>query len=362
VNRPATPAQITASWLGSVLGVEISSVRVEPIGTGQSAATYRVTPTYAQPSDAPSSLVAKLPSPDQEVRGRVFPGYRAEHTFYTQVAGTVAVPLPDVYHYDINDDGTEFVLLMSDLAPAVQGDQLRGCDRKQAGLAVEALADLHGPRWCDPAWLALDTLSMPKPNAEIAAMMGEVARYAVDTTLAALGDNVSPADRAVLTESVGLVRPWLLLNPDRFCLLHSDFRLDNLLFDPDGTAITVVDWQTIAVGLPARDLAYFLGTSLDPGLRREAERDLVDGYHRRLLDHGVTDYPATECWRDYRLGMLQIPMLTTLGYAFAAVTDRGDDMALAMLGRGCRAIRELETLDLIRDLTPSEEPDHDHHA
>ena len=36
-----------------------------------------------------------------------------------------------------------------------------------------------------------------------------------------------------------------------------------------------------------------------------------------------------------------------LGFAFAASTERGDEMMLAMLQRGCQAIRELETLDLI---------------
>ncbi len=40
-------------------------------------------------------------------------------------------------------------------------------------------------------------------------------------------------------------------------------------------------------------------------------------------------------------------MITGLGFAFAASTERGDEMILTMLHRGCRAIRELETLDLI---------------
>ena len=41
------------------------------------------------------------------------------------------------------------------------------------------------------------------------------------------------------------------------------------------------------------------------------------------------------------VGMLQIPLLTMLGFAFSAATERGDDMALAMLARGCAAIRDL---------------------
>ena len=348
---PAHPSQITAAWLGSVLEVDISSVSVDAIGTGQTAATYRVTPTYARQSDSPRSLIAKLPSQRQDVRERVTLGYRAEHAFYTRVADTVCIPLPQVYHCDIASDGSEFVLLLSDLDPAVQGDQIRGCNHTEARLAVEALAGLHGPRWCDPGWLSFDGVTMPKADPDVARGMGQLAHTALETTLSGLAERISAQDRSTLTESADLVEGWLGINSERFALLHGDYRLDNLLFDPDKTSVTVVDWQTITVGLPARDLAYFLGTSLDSDLREATEPDLVNAYHRRLLDHGVTDYSAAECWNDYRIGMLQVPLLTTFGYAFAAATDRGDEMVLAMLTRGCRAIRRLETIDLIHKLT-----------
>lgn len=352
VPLPATPAQITAAWLESVMGVSISSASVEAIGTGQTAATYRITPTYSRPSQGPRSLIAKLPSQAQGVRDRVGLGYRAEHAFYTRVADTVDVPLPQVYHCDIASDGAEFVLLLSDLDPAVQGDQIRGCTEIEARLAVEALAGLHGPRWCDPAWLSFDAVTMPKADADIARGMGELARTALDITLSGLGDRISAHNRSTLTESADLVQRWLQIHPHRYCLLHGDYRLDNLLFNPTSNSVTVVDWQTIAVGLPGRDLAYFVGTSLDCAVRQAAEPDLLKTYHRRLLSYGVADdYSAAECWDDYRVGMLQVPLLTTFGYAFTAATDRGDEMVLTMLTRGCDAIRHLGTTELIRKLT-----------
>jgi len=82
-------------------------------------------------------------------------------------------------------------------------------------------------------------------------------------------------------------------------------------------------------------------------VRAEIEQELIGRYHEALLGYGVTDYDADTCWRDYRLGVLQAPLLSSLGFAFAASTERGDEMMLAMFHRGCRAIRELETLELI---------------
>ena len=155
---------------------------------------------------------------------------------------------------------------------------------------------------------------------------------------------------------MSLVTPWLLAEPDRFSLMHGDYRLDNLLYDPDRTRVTVVDWQTMGIGLPARDLTYFTATSLAPEDRAAVERELVERYHAALLTHGVTDYGIETCWQDYRLGVLQAPLITVLGFAFAASTERGDEMVLTMLRRGCRAIRELDAIDLVRSYQASSQP------
>lgn len=349
---PSSPGEVTRSWLAEVLDTDVLDVSVTPVGTGQTGATYRVTPTYsADRCGLPDTFIVKLPSQDEAVRQRVAGGYRCEFAFYTDVADTVAVPLPHCFHCEIDRDGADFVLLLSDLAPAVQGDQIAGCNAIEARLAVEALAGLHGPRWCDPRWLAFTGAMMPKLDADAAKGIGELAIMATDTTLGMLDERITAADRRTLCEAAALVSAWILLEPQRFSILHGDYRIDNLLFDPERSKVTVVDWQTMSIGLPARDLAYFAATSLLPEQRAQTEHELVGAYREALQLHGVTGYDIDSCWRDYQLGMLQVPLITTLGFAFSAATERGDEMVLAMLSRGCRAIRELGTLDLIRELS-----------
>ena len=347
---PCKPEDLTADWLGGVLGTPVASVEVTAIGTGQTGATYRVAATYAGgPGDAPATFAVKLPAQDDAVRERVALGYLSEVEFYSTVTTQVAIPVPGCFYSEISSDGADFVLLMADMAPAVQGDQIAGCTTAEAALAVEALAGLHGPSWGDRRWFDLPSIVMPKPgDAEAAKGLGDVAVMAADITLDKLGGKVSDEDRVTLTTSMALVSPWLMAEPERFSLMHGDYRLDNLLFDPERTRVTVVDWQTIGLGLPTRDLAYFAATSLRPDDRAGLERDLVERYHRALVGYGVPDYDLQTCWQDYRLGVLQAPLLTTLGYAFAASTERGDEMILTMLRRGCRAIRELDAIELVR--------------
>jgi hypothetical protein len=345
---PRKPSDVTPAWLSAVLGADVRDVGITPIGTGQTGATYRVSATYGADSDLPGSFAIKLPAQDDAVRERVALGYRSEVEFYTDVADHVKTPVPRCFHSDITEDGGDFVLLLADMAPAVQGDQIAGCSGHEARLAVEALAGLHGPSWCAPAWLELSAISMPKPGDEAAAKgLGDVSVMAADIVIERLGAGITDEDQETLRASMGLVTPWLLAEPHRYALMHGDYRLDNMLFDPDRTRVTVVDWQTMGVGLPARDLAYFTATSLDPGVRSQIEKDLVSDYHRALLGYGVTDYDLDTCWRDYRLGVVQAPLITALGLAFASSTERGDEMILIMLSRGCRAVRELGTLDLI---------------
>lgn len=344
---PRRPEDVTPAWLGGVLGADVRSVDTAPIGTGQTGATYRLTVQYGTATDLPASFAIKLPSQDDTVRDRVAIGYRSEHAFYRDVADLVQVPIPRNFHCEIGGEGAEFVLLLADMAPAEQGDQIAGCSADEAQLAVRALAGLHAPSWCDPKLTDFPGIAMPKPDAAMASGMGDVAKMATDITLEKLGDRMTAEDRATLSASMAVVTPWLLTEPDRFALLHGDYRLDNMLFDPDRTRVTVVDWQTLGSGLPARDLAYFTATSLDPVTRAAAERDLVAEYHAGLVALGVTGYDEQTCWRDYRLGMLQAPLIIVFGVAFANATERGDEMMLVMAERSCRAIRELDTLALI---------------
>ena len=353
VSIPRYPAEVTRQWLSAALSgrgaaVEVSDVDVAAIGTGQTGATYRVTATYATaPEDLPPTFVIKLPALDDAVRDRVVIGYRSECAFYATVADRVRVPTPQCFYCEISDDAMNYALLLADAAPAVQGDQIAGCSEQEARLAVVALAGLHGPSWCDPFWLDLPGLGFPRADEASAKGLGDVAMMSVDITLEKLGDRMTAEDRETFRAAMAKVTPWLLADPDRFALMHGDYRLDNLLFDPENRWVSVVDWQTLGVGLPARDLAYFTATSLDSQLRATLERSLVDDYHQALLGYGVSGYDRETCWRDYRLGVIQAPLISALGFAFAAATDRGDDMVLTMLARGCRAIRELETLELI---------------
>src|ERR1700733_8573194 len=268
IDLPHTLADVTATWLASALShhgqaVEVADLTLEQIGTGQAGSTYRARPSYRDPTpELPETLVIKLPAEEVSLRAGLALGNRSEVAFYGKIAAAVKAPVPQCFYHDINDAGTEFVLVLSDLEPAIQGDQIGGCSHAQARNVVTALAGLHGPTWCEPAWLELPEFSMPKPGDDVAAhMMADAAQSALGIVLDRLGQLLSTADHDTLRASMDLVAPWLH-GPPRYSLMHGDFRADNIMFHPTTDAVTIVDWQTISVGLPGRDLAYFTASSL----------------------------------------------------------------------------------------------------
>ena len=347
------PAEVTPAWLTEVLrgaghDVTVTEVDTEPVGTGQMAHNERFTLRYdGDAGDAPATLVGKFPSPNAESRAAgASGGYRNEVGFYTDLAEGLAIRTPRCWFGAVNDDGSEFTLMLEDLAPAKQGDQLGGCSPDELVAAARNLAGLHAPRWGDPTLREIDW--MQAHSAEVTVMLVQlftpmfVERYA---------DRLAPENVRVLETFGERVERWIDREPERFTVMHGDYRLDNLMFhipaEGHSEPVAAVDWQTVSIACGGRDLAYLLGNSVEPTERREAEADVRAAYHDRLVELGVSDCSLDDVVTDERLGAFQGPFITMLGAIAVGRTDRGDDMFVAMAERSAVQILDLDALDLL---------------
>lgn len=337
--------ELTADWLSQALGHEVTGFETGVVGTGQMGSCFRVRLEGA--AGLPASTLLKLPAGSAESRAMVAGAYRSEVRFYTEILSSVGIRTPQCYATTAVTEDGRFSMLLEDMAPAEQGDQIAGCTPEQAREAAVNLAGLHGPRWSDPTLLALDGITLSGP--EDASLLASVYGPATETFFDQLGDALSAETKQTLLACVDVAEAWSLARQsERFGLVHGDYRLDNLLFDPSPVgSVSAIDWQTLSLGLPVRDLAYLLGTGLAVEDRREHERSLVADYHAALLAYGVTGYTLETCWEDYRFAMVQGPLVSVFGCAYGTRTERGDAMFAVMVERSCTAIRDLGTLELI---------------
>ncbi|GAA0248129.1 phosphotransferase family protein [Cryptosporangium japonicum] len=335
---------LTPAWLGRVLDAPVSAVRTRRIGTGQIGASYRVQLDYAGGAGtAPASVVVKMGTGAD--RSMTSQGYAWEVGFYRHLAARVAARLPRCWYAAISPDHTRFTLVLEDLAPSTPGAQAEGCTVARARHAVVNLAGLHAPFWNSPVLASgLDWLA--PTDAEGAAFLGALHRDATEVFTQRFGAALTPADAATLRAAAALTEPWLRDHQTPFSLVHGDYRLDNLMFHPTSPEVAALDWQTVSVGHPGRDLAYFVALSLPVDERRAAEDALVEAYHAAL---DVPGYSLAECRAGYRLGLLHAPVITVLGCVYAAVerTPAADAMFLSMTARACQAIRDHGTLEAV---------------
>lgn len=340
-----TPEEVTADWLSRALGTPVRSARTEAVGTGQIGCCVLA---HVDGDDLPPTLFVKLPNPDEGMRPLLHGVYRSEIVFYRDLASTVAVRVPRARFAQLGEKEGEFTLVLDDVSPLVQGDQLAGLSIDDARDCAINLAGLHGPRWCDPTLREVDGISSPTDEDNI--VLQDLGGPALEAFQTELGDQLDDDERQIMSEIAQLIAQWANGRSERFALLHADYRADNMLIDPSGQLPSLAcDWQTLTVGLPGRDLGGFLASSLTVEDRRAAERDIVADYHRALLGHGVTDYSLETCWDDYVYGLLQTPVLGIFGWMYGTRTARGDEMFVLLMQRSCRAIADHDALAVVRN-------------
>ncbi|BEL03842.1 phosphotransferase family protein [Actinoplanes sichuanensis] len=148
---------------------------------------------------------------------------------------------------------------------------------------VDLLVDLHG---IDPAAAGLDNLGKGT---------GYVARQ-----VAGWSDRYRSARTRNVGSFAGVIR-WLEANQpaeQRICLIHNDFRFDNVVFAPDDPTrpVALLDWEMATLGDPLMDLGSALAywVQADDGwlfrmFRRQpthtpgmlTRREVIEHYHAR---------------------------------------------------------------------------------
>jgi hypothetical protein len=317
---PAGPDGLTPEWLTAALRESgllrdgrVSAAEWKRVGEsyGFTGAVARVHLRYTgAPQGRPRSLIAKLPTAETPNSS----GYRAvqerdagrmqryyeraarEVRFYRQVGAAFA---PTMYYADSDDEARRVVLLLEDLSDGRQGDVLLGCSVADAAYVAEVLAPFHARWWGERA----PKHAFPPARGDL---QGRQERYAqrVEPFLDRYGDAI-PSHMSALVSGLRLqlaaVAEALYNGPET--LIHGDLHLDNMMFDPpdDERSAIVLDWQTVSVGPPAADVAYFLCDSLSVADRRAAERALLERYVTLLRAHGALGYSLeqlrTDCGR-----------------------------------------------------------------
>ncbi len=347
MSFPTSPEAMTPAWLAAALGQGAGALRgfaAAKVGTGQMCDSFRLTLDWKEGVAAPASVIAKCPSHDEASRNiaKLTGTYVKEVSWYRELAATSSVPAPTCHFADIAADDVEFILILSDLAPAQAGDQLAGLGLTELLPCIDAAARLHALLWDDAQLASLPWLS--RDNGDLIRTLfpqlylGFRERYA---------QRLAPELLDVGAELVDRLDAFIGREPAARTIVHGDLRIDKILFAPGGGQCWLVDWQTLGRGGGAADLAYLVGTSIaDPAARAAADRPAFDHWIAALAAAGIVAN-AEALWDDYRVGALSGYFMAVFASMSVERTARGDEMFAVMAERPARQALALGSLGLL---------------
>jgi hypothetical protein len=359
---------VTLNFLTQALNCPITSFTTERIGTGQVGECHRITLTYpaneTETETGPASVVLKLGASGHLSResGMKLGIYERESRFYSEIAPFLnSDSLVKCYDTRFDRDRDAFYILLEDIQPATVGDEIRGATLDQARLALDALGKIQSVSLSTehPGWVGNQ-----KPPSQIYLQqlwLGFLGRY---------GSRVKPEHQEVVTRWLACFDAYAekikAITKNR-CLVHGDYRLDNMLFRDEGgepASVSVVDWQMLNMGSVFQDLAYFIGMSIPTDLRRQNITDLLQVYINAFGPN--PPFTLDECLEGIRAQSFWGLPLAFASPMILEQTERGDDMFLTMLDRLATFIIDInavETLPLptppkLLSVDPNDEGDH----
>ncbi len=352
VSIASTPAEITPEWLtlalrqsGHLPSGQVTDAPHEIIGTGKMGDNARFTLRYDVNCSAPNSVIAKLPASDETARSiaGAMGAYNNEVMFYRHLAAGTTINTPTIYASEVNAEGTEFVILMEDLAPAVPGSQLTGESLEHTRLALQQAAKLAASYYGDSSIGTLDYVNSPA-RSDGGAQGSELMQQFWPQFVDRFGHGLSPECIAFGEFYVERHKQFVTRFAGKTTLVHGDFRCENILFNNDYA--TVVDWQTVGESSALTDAAYFIGGSVEIADRRAWERELIQQYSVWLDTAGVS-LDAASCWEQYREFAMHGIVITVLGACFSEPAERSDQMFLSMIQRHLQQCVDLDSREFL---------------
>lgn len=333
---------INANWLQSVFSKAgrdlptIANVRVEPLGHGNTGNTVRAILEYETATDetVPGSVVCKFHPTAPEV----FEATRQAGIFVREanalklLAHGSEASIPELYFVDVDESSGYFNLVCEDLSTFCElGDQISGCSIKEAEAAVIELAKLHRQFWKsselkDLAWI---TPRMPLP----------------ENTLELLHDRLTglldKEQYEIVEQGIPMVLNWLKLSPKNPTLIHTDCRVDNMLFDNRNSRSPkayLIDFALTNIGDATDDLAYFLTSSVSPDDRLACEMDLLR-IHTEEIAKKDPDYTFDTAVDAYRTNIVSSLYLTLIAALGMPDTPHNHQLFTKLFERNCAAVK-----------------------
>ncbi len=364
MQLPRTLDDLTAEWLSWALSNGPAHGELEPsaiVGVhaqllpqqGAYGQLARVQIDYANArSPGPRTLIAKLSSPDAQMRERenTKAAYEREVRFYLELAPAMSLSVPRCYFASIDSTTGWHTILLEDLAPI--SASAPALTAAQAQEAIDAITRLHVHWWASPRLSQLDWIAgrIPPPDDQIESAQESFWNQFQDrvgkmnATVKQIGDELGPKIGSLLRH---------IDRPEVQTLVHGDLSIGNLLFrEGESPRLHIVDWQLIKKSSGIWDVAWLLAQHLEPHVRSDIERLIIRRYVQTVTESNIGDYPIDVAERDYRAAILaRFPTIITSVVALPLSEEVKTHIISTTFPRLCEALLDNQCLEHLREMS-----------
>lgn len=336
---------LNKDWLGSVLDAEVSQFSAtQIIGVGYASRMYRLKVDHGRVGAVHDSFILKLVTDNAAMLEIVEPSLYREVMFYQKLANKeLSEFLPRIYFAEADTERQQLTLLMEDLGDIPVKPYAETLENSIA--AMQALAKAHAYYW-NAEILQSDTLQAVDAGLDI------------DSTLKRINDSLAieqeadysfPYLRKCMLNLVKFVK-WTLSDADTFkgpiTLVHGDYHSRNIHFSETGPI--VYDWQMIQRGPPARDVIYWLVTSVASKDFAEYQPILIDAYLKSLHENGVTNFNLKAFSKDLPETAMQVAARVYCYQGLITVSDEDKDEVADWIRNSERLAKQVHMLAMTR--------------
>ena len=333
---------MTTDWFNAVLknagmlgDARVEKAELEPVIGGVMTNMARARLSYSGPSQAPATILVKYPSNDEGSLGiaQAMGLYELEVLFYQDIAPQLHnLRLPQCYFAETDEATGRFILGLEDLSTSTMaGSSLDTLTRDQCSAVFQELANFQAPLWNSRE---LSKHSWLDNTSRLHAIFDAIPA-GLDPFIARFGDALDPEYVRLFEKVLPHAGRWARTWSAPRVLQHGEFRSGNILLGttPEAPPVTIIDFQTVRVGPPGIDPAYFMGASMPSEHRRKIETDIVKEYHQALLAAGVEDFDWDACWAAYRKGAMYGVFLLVGMAGQVEPSERNDQIILGLTQR-----------------------------
>lgn len=350
---PTVPEEVTASWLGSVLGQAVKSIELTNAVLDATASKLFFAVTYendvvADEDTRPTHVCLKggfnpAMLAMEGYKEILITMYTREAKFFSLVAPKITkMHLPKVWWSGTSDSQGQAILVMEDLNHGgfTFGNPEFSWPVERVKTGVEQLAALHARTWGwsekEHEWLtpAYEHVMIGLTHMWDAVVLG--------ADRPPFPDVIKNQERTV----AAMKKHYATKNPKFVCLLHGDPHTGNTYLDADGNP-RFLDWQTLHIGCAFHDLSYFVVGALSVEDRRAHEMEVLAHYLAAVARFGGPTFSNTDedVVKEYKKSAM-----AGMGWVLTPYQMQRKERVIAMCERYCAAIVDHKAIEIVESL------------